>query len=489
MVLINMFRIRFRFVWLLVFLFIPVTLSFGFYYQRIPLQIKGKIRHVYFKKVNADNKPDLIVMHSVRGPEKYQRYLSVFLNRDASSPFIPDYTFEMSDQISFFDFAQLDAEQKGFFFLQSDGLFFYPWHQDSPGTEPVCLLSSVPCFSFVDPMRVLCHPMIFDLDQDSLSDVIIPGIQQIHIFRQDSTRNFQPPPNTPLMLASHINYSDPHSFCFSMPQIYVNNMHPQKGDELCVWTSHFLHTFSIENYQELQKVNTTCEILSGTYSQNKAKQTITPLLIDMNHDQYTDLLLSVKSPNYFPYSMNQMQVYLNKQGEFSDQPDQILSANNINGEYIFHDFNLDSTLDTGLLQMNIGLKEVIKFLLLGRLKAKMDIYCAGKGSQFPNKPNAHFAFEWRPSLMTIIGKKAFLLNLNGDYNGDGLKDFMVGVFPEHIQIYLGKSNGLFDETLYADIHLPLSNQYQQVDWDCNHKTDLVFWDENAKRNQLIWIQY
>ncbi len=491
------FRLRIAvYLLLLLFVFLINNPLFSFYVQQVPVQVKGSIQQICFWPLNEDSKADLIVIHSEAVANGFNRYLSVFINRDFLSPALPDYTLNLKSDALFFDLMRTHEGESGLLFWESDGLYFHPWTNASLETKRTRLITLQRENPFFDALNIVQKKMTIDLDQDGKFEIILPGLQKIHFFKQDSSGVFKSLAGSPLPASPYIQMTEAGQFMYRYPEISVHPMTMKGGNDLCIWQNYSLLVYpSAENkfYKPDPDIRLCMphEVIAGIYSASNSKYKMQSHLVDINNDALKDVLVSLKSPNYFPYTMNQMQVYLNDEGTFKHVPDQILTANNMHGEFLIHDFNHDDFTDLSLLQLDLGLKEVLTFLLTGVLRARLDLYHSGSSSLFSDKPSGRFSFSWRPSLMTVLGKKAFLLNIDGDYNGDQHKDLMVGIYPETLQIYTSKNKGYFDKVAYAVFHLPLSENYQLTDWDGNGKTDLVFWNTHSRTasNQLTWIQF
>jgi FG-GAP-like repeat len=154
---------------------------------------------------------------------------------------------------------------------------------------------------------------------------------------------------------------------------------------------------------------------------------------------------------------------------------------NFNGYVLFPpkfaDFNGDGRLDFALFYKELSITSIIASFFLGSLGLDVIYFLQSPSRHFDNtqsysrKARADFDFN------------TFLINYDGDFNGDGKPDLLSGRFTENeFDIMFGNSEGEFGTADDIYFNAQLSNSIRIFDIDGNGYDDLI--EYNVQDNRI-----
>ena len=438
------------------------------------LSVPG-VQQVYPVDLDSDGLLDLIIVHFQQEnmQQKGRRTVSVFLNQDGYSSSQADY--EATGEVVM-DWA--DINQDGLLelvFIRPDGLCC--WNPVCDEQYSIDLDSSL--FSGADPVRLPQWPFLFNVDSESKPEILLPTRSGMQIFKIDtsgSARRY-------LYLSTEMEYrtdlEETLTLTTRLPVICQQDMNKDLKPDIVLLTGDkmtiYLNDWSESNSPDLKTAGKQIRFATDEHNLSML-ESLAPSdnrleVSDLNHDGYSDVLLSYASKAGFTKSTSQLQIYFSREGRFNPLPDQVLMADNFFGDHIITDLNQDGLEDLALLQFPIGLFRAARFLLTRRLKYGFDVYYQKPESGYAGSPDQKLRFTRHSKLKNVLRPEvsAFL-----DWNGDGLKDLLVNVNHTKIVVFI-QQNGRFSGKPSVRINIPVSTHYWTGDLNNDHFEDLIFW--------------
>jgi len=468
-------------------------------YQIETLSVEGEIQQIYCEDLNADAAPDLLVLHSLTiSPDtKTRRFISLFFQKNGKLTATPDQTIEADNGEIVFDLADLDHNGKlELVFLKEDGCYIKTFGDSLFSDELYRLIQTRSLFLSYDKCRLARYPLCFDLNRDSLPEILIPQVHGIDIVSKTDTgytatnhlwmdHRFRLSEHTPLsltILPPDLRFEDfngdsrPDLLCIQNQQLNIFLNHFDKPSEGLIPPD--LH-YSMESRS---LTHSDLDQLSPSGSSLEA--------CDLNNDGYSDLLLIQASRAQFPGRISQIQIYINRFGKLPILPDQILTTENFGGEHIIRDFNGDGLFDIVTLNFDIGIFQAAKFLLTKKIKNICKIYLIRPDHTYPENPDSRIVFHRRPTLTDLTGFGLHNQSFEGDFNGDSLSDFIGIVKKNHFVIFAGTGNGQFTQKPVHDISAATSEHFLISDINRDGCSDLILYfpDQPDKSGQIMWIK-
>lgn len=472
-------------------------------FDRRVFLLEGDVADVILEDLNHDSAPDmLVVQNRSRFPDPHtDRILSIFFQKEGRLPDQADQTILLDNDEIVFDIGDLDGD--GFpdlAFLKRDGVYI----RENNGTgfsEKLTLFKSIQsAFILHDPSRVNRYRFIRDMDGDDVPEMFIPEANRLSIFSKGPFSGYHEKVQlwmTPELTLS--NDPDPLTFSVQFPVLHIQDFNGdgikdlliQSGDRLDVYIQHPGEKTDLRAglIPPDLRYRMAARNVNPPVLDQMADPSVTIELEDLNKDGYVDILLTRPSRTNFTTHISQIQVYVNRYGRFDLIPDQILPLENFGGEHVIGDFNHDGLLDLGMLDFRIGFSQAIQFLLTKKASNGYLFYLMGSDGRYPDTPDKKISFSRKVNINDILGSQ-ICQSFQGDFNGDGLNDFLIGTDTDELSICIGLENDLFSEKAVYQMETMVSSDLWVGDVNQDHFSDILLWypDDPALSNQVVLIQ-
>ena len=467
------------------------------YFKKRFLQLEGKVYQVIVKDVNGDFSPDLIVLHtkSIFPHSHIDRLLSIFFQKNGYFSDKPDQTLIINQNEIVFDIEDIDHDGlPEFLFLKADGVYQRKYSQNGFPRNLKLVLKIPSIFLDNDSSRLFQYNFIRDVDNNGVPDFIIPQAHKFVVILRNYRGEYKSQENLWIFPEYSISKEKELTFSFKLPSIYLADFNGDRildlfsvtGDVMDVYLQH-----SSESHSSLIPPDLHYKIGAKSVG-NSVLSSIAPELTflelnDLNCDGYVDALLIKASRASFTKNITQIQIYLNKRGRLDHLPNQILTAENFTGEHIIGDFNQDGLLDIALLTFKIGFTQAIKFLITRKVSNSYDFYLMHNEGIYPKKPNGKISFSRRLKIGSLFNSN-ICQSFDGDFNGDGIKDFLIGTDVNELSVFLGHHGSLPTRKPVFKIRAPVSTHLWVGNINKDKYSDIIFWyPENLKLSHKLLI--
>jgi hypothetical protein len=227
-----------------------------------------------------------------------------------------------------------------------------------------------------------------------------------------------------------------------------------------------------------------------SYDERHSNQTALGFDIhDLNNDGIADIVVTKNTGDVTNYQTS-IQIYRGKaMGGYNSTPsDKFSMANGASSPYIY-DLNKDGRLDLILPSLKLGFMSTLKILLLKNVEVNLTVYLQTATDQYTNKPDYEKSFSYNVAINQSIDY-AGILTLDGDYNGDGLKDLLIHEGDGVLKIFPGVAGKIFESSPSWQVTIPRPDGLDSPDLNGNGKSEIVahYQQYPDKRNSLrvIW---
>ncbi len=466
------------------------------------LHLDGEVLDVFQEDLNGDAASDILVLHNrSRFPEPHvDRLISIFLQNSGHFLDQPSQTLTADQGEILFDTGDIDGDTfPELVFLREDGIYARKYNGVHYSQTLHTVLKTPSVFLSHDPSKLRRYPFIRDLDSNTVPELLIFQPHQLHIYSQSPagdytlTRKLWVSPDFTLSTRADLTFS------LHLPSLHLQDFNGDSifdlllisGDRLDVYLQHSSTTRN--PYPSLTpptlRYRMGFRLLTPSVLEPLAPPSITLNIRDLNHDGFVDLLLSKASRASFTTNISQVQVYLNKRGIFEHLPDQVLTTENFGGEYIVRDFNQDNLLDLALFTFKIGFAQAAKFLITKKASNTFEFYLMCQNGTYPTKPDGKVSFSRKVRIGDILGSR-LCHSFDGDFNGDGIQDLLIGTNTNELSIFPGHSQGLFSKKATHKIRAPISTHLCIEDLNRDGFSDILLWypQNPARCQQVLLIQ-
>jgi hypothetical protein len=199
----------------------------------------------------------------------------------------------------------------------------------------------------------------------------------------------------------------------------------------------------------------------------------------LDTDACADVLLSLAPHGGFISMISQLQIFMNRYGRLPVIPD-LLAAENLAGEHLLADINGDGLTDIGMVNFKLSLFQAMRFFLTRKVRNVYEWYLMTPDLRYPKKPHATLSVTRRPGLGELT-QSTLCHSLEGDFNGDGIRDLLVGTDRDRFTVYPGNAAGLFSEKERFHLSAPFSNQIRIADFNGDGISDIAVWYPNEEK--------
>ncbi len=457
-----MLRVRFFYLFLAVFLCcvlcLPVLSNAKAdkdFFAVYELNVKGEYIDYLMEDLNEDGLNDGLFFHSKRKGRTVSRFFSVFYQHPNGFNKQADYQFEIDHDAVVYDLADVDPDPgKEILFFKNQGLFYYKMIDDRYDATPILLLETPSIFKLADKLFLERLNFARDLNNDGIDEIIIPQFHHYLIYSKQPDDNqtagkysMTAKLDCP-MLNSVMSLKEVSRYLISTfltPNTLIVDYNRDQLSDIVTIHDEYLKIFFQNKAGEFSNADSIIInlnfILTQAYSSRigngnihqrdrfQDKMGITSLA-DLNNDGLLDMILekfSMKDGAFNP--KKQFQVFFGRPdpdnprngGIFNKIPDHII----INRGFQIHskigDLNNDGKKDIYIPVIEIGVFQFITMLVTGDVDVTVLWYVMDKAGHYRKKPD----FELEVSVeIDTKGRKFPVSSINGDFNGDGRKDFL-----------------------------------------------------------------
>ena len=295
---------------------------------------------------------------------------------------------------------------------------------------------------------------VFDINQDGLSDILLPDFDRVHLYIQDEQRRFR---HYALEIDAAMRVFD------SGPQYRPREpyLFDANGDgrldvlfhrdgELAMFLQQADGSVAVKPRWLPLNVGIMAEhktSVAGDDGRDRSDLTVISFeeLLDLNNDQLPDVVVEERSQKgVFNISTRYLVHYgRQQQGQLSydAEPDTRVSTKGVQFELNFTDINNDGLLDVYTPTIEVGIGTIIGGLLSGSADLDVMFYLMDEDQSYRDKPQQKKPAEIAFDLSS--GSTSYPALQVADFNGDKLNDLLIQSSENKLKLYYGSAGKLF----------------------------------------------
>jgi hypothetical protein len=474
--------------------------------NRFEIEAHDKITEVLLEDLNGDGRKDLILLLG--------REVRIYFQRENGSfPGEPDQRFRIDPRAVIMDIGNLlgEGKTKEIAFIREDGVYAYPLlPPEKPGDFPSYFLKAKRVLAAETLLRrpsddeVRRKEFIRDVDGDGLPDILVPERGGFGVYRNLGAGKFaerQPLYAPPTAI---VNVGTPELSSHLMASYFFAN--PTVADfdacgrpEVVMAQDQWLSVFRSSAEGKLSPAPVVVLEIPGqkAFSMDSEKPfeldfTMPLVLKDLNNDHRIDAALT-------HVGTGTTRIFLNGPDpvEAFKKPARVVRAKGVTFLAFFVDLDGDKLEDMILPRMDkIGIWSILKAVVTKSVPVEAQFFYARKtGDAYPEEPDFQRNFEIPISIHSkgdgLDVGTSLIVSLDGDFDGDGLKDLVNRTENDKIAIYPGlPGRGGVSETPAVELDITNTDDFRFVlpmveDLNGDGRADLVLryvgWDRKNDR--------
>lgn len=451
------------------------------------LKVEGDYIDYLLEDLNGDGLNDGLFFHSTRQDATVSRCFSVFYQQPAGFNEQADYQFEIEPDAVVYDLGDIDSNPgKEILFFNNEGLFYYKMIDGRYDPTPIPFLETPSIFKIPDKLFLERLDFARDLNNDGIDEILIPQFNYYLIYgkQADGTYKMTAKLDCP-MLNSVTSLNEVSHYLiatFLTPNTLIIDYNRDQRSDIVTLHDEYLKVFFQNSAGEFSNADSVIVnlnfILTQAYSlklgngnihqRDRFKDKIgVTSLADLNDDGLLDIIIekfSMKDGAFNP--KKQFQIYFARQdpdnpkngGVFNEVPDHIIINRGFQIQCKVGDLNNDGKMDIYIPVVEIGLFNIITMLVTGNIDVTVLWYVMDKSGQYNQKPD----FELGVTVeIDARRRKIPVSSIDGDFNGDGRKDFM-RAHDGKLMIHYAPDDGRPKETADIEFVIELPDNGQMV---------------------------
>jgi hypothetical protein len=450
------------------------------------LRVEGKVLTVITQDLNADHRPDLLVISKRGASPNETRWASLFWQQaDGSFHPRPDLVWEMDPEATVVDVGPIGPrpDEKAIVYLTGSEVRAYRIKDRTPPTSTTLL--KLPTFTvFPERADLPTWPLVREWKGGDRPWLAVPQFGQLLFYPLGQDGPLQPGEAIALQQPTFLFTGDDTTrlvrdfslqMVYRFPQLLVQDFDgDHRPDLIATWQEDVaVYLQDPMGRFPVQPSKTFHFDLRTAAEKSLRSVQVSSFIEDLDHDGSADLILT-KLTGRVTDRRIVTQVYLNRGGNLASTPDAQIQHEGFGTTILVKDLNRDGKRDLVFPFVKIGVSNLVRNLLSNRVEVSLFAHL------FQGQPAYRAAADWTRTFGYQVDMSDGIMlegawpNLEGDFDGDGEPDLLVAGDGE-IRVYLASRAELFAREPAALVKVKTSPHLVVNDLNRDGLADILLW--------------
>ncbi len=436
-------------------------------FQLSNLYVPDEVTALVAEDLNADGLKDFLIVHRKGLPPEETRWLSVFWQSAAGAfSTAADQSWELAPEATILDAGDVVGdERQEICFLTPSRVCFYPVSDAGYGTEPVELFMAESLTRFPAKAEAPLVDFVRDWNDDGIDDVAVFTFAGIALYRGDAQRRYDAAEAIEIEIDARLspqvspgeteaNQVSGLRTRFLFPDLFFVDFNGDGRRDLIATQEDRVIAYLQDEAGGFSSAPDADRLFDIRTQQEKIEDlaNLATVVHDLNGDGYADAVATKQVFKGISSVRGVLNIFWGSAGGYAPAADQkIISEGTASVATVISDVNGDGRLDLVLPSLQINLKTIVRLLLTRNLPIRFNIFLLRDDGSYPERPD--FAKEVKLKIDFGGEQDTQTLDLKGDFNADGRKDFAFATDEDELAVYIGVEDGrrLFSQKPVAKI--------------------------------------
>jgi len=468
------------------------------------LSVPDELTALVAEDLNADGLKDFLIVHSKGLPPDETRWLSIFW-QDGEGDFstAADQSWELDADATVVDVGNVaDDARKEICILTPQEVRYYAFSAGGYVTDATVLLEAQGMTRFPAEATAPLIDFVRDWNDDGIDDIAVFTFSGLSIYFGEEERPFASSSALAIELDTHItqrsravhreeNLIRGLETEFSFPSLHLVDFNSDGRRDLITTLEDRLAVYQLDDEGRFSAQPTTERLFDIRTQQEKIEDLahLATVVRDLNGDGFSDAVVTKQVFKGLSSVRGVLSVFWGGPTGYAEEADQkIISEGTASVGTVIADVNGDGRLDLILPSLAINLKTIVRLLLTRNLPVSFNIFLLHEDGRYADRPD--FTKEIKFKIDFSGDQDDQTMGLDGDFDGDGRKDFVFATKQDELSIYLGIIDGkrLFSKKPTAKVRADAYGELYTPDLNGDGYSDMyIYYTVAEDRKGLITV--
>ncbi|GAB4327118.1 MAG: hypothetical protein Kow0074_22230 [Candidatus Zixiibacteriota bacterium] len=460
------------------------------------LAVPGDILELVPVDLDADSLLDIVIFHRKGVHPNESRWVSVFWQAaNGTYGTAPDQSWELDTLATVADVGNVDGDAATeICYLTSNAVRYYRM-EDRRFSEQSILL--FPCTSLtVFPSRdqIPVSDFVRDWDGRHGDEVAVFDFTGLNIYRPDENHRFSASSAMRIELQTRLGTSETGTerdritgvtASFQFPDITIADWNGDGLSDLIATLDDRLQIY-VQNQDGAFDPEPAARIdfdVRTLEEKEDGESELNTVVADLNRDSYADAIITKLTAKGLSNIRNVISLFWGRPEGYPAVPDQVMvSEGSVSATMNLRDVNGDGNLDMILPSLRISITAIIRMLITRNIPVTFNIFLYQEGQKYSDRPDFEKEVKFKIDFSGESDTQA--MTLDGDFNGDGVKDFVLATADDKLSIYLGDETNpkeLFSKRAVSEVEADAFGELIAEDLNHDGYSDMILHYPNTDK--------